>query len=110
MSPRSASFGKSSIGKCCDSSHSMTCGRISASANSRTVRRSSSCSSVGRKSIDRSVQGKREKGELCSWHATPSLLPFAFCLFPLSPSPVDRVSRHHRLPRREPHTHGTHGQ
>ena len=33
-------------------SHSRTCGRISVSANSRTLRRSSSCSSVGRKSMN----------------------------------------------------------
>ena len=42
--------GSSSAGKCCASSHSRTCGRISVSANSRTLRRSSSCSSVSRKS------------------------------------------------------------
>src|SRR5687768_11508079 len=39
------------MGKRCASSHSMTCGPISASANSRTVARSSSCSSVRRKSM-----------------------------------------------------------
>ena len=44
-----------SMGKCCASSHSMTCGRISASANSRTLRRRSSCSSVRRKSITSNV-------------------------------------------------------
>ena len=43
--------GSSSAGNACASSHSMTCGRISASANSRTVRRSSSCSGVERRSI-----------------------------------------------------------
>ena len=37
ISPSAASFGTSSRGKCCASSHSRTCGRISASANSRTV-------------------------------------------------------------------------
>src|SRR5262249_47523413 len=51
------SLGTSSLGKCCASSHSRTCGRISVSANSRTLRRSSSWSSVKRKSI--SVQSKR---------------------------------------------------
>ena len=51
MSPSAASFGRSSVGKCCVSSHSMTCGRISASANSRMLRRSSSCSGVNRRSM-----------------------------------------------------------
>src|SRR5207247_7193516 len=58
--------GTSSCGKCCVWSHSLTCGRISVSANSRTLRRSSSCSSVSRKSISEntiprgSVVGSRE--------------------------------------------------
>ena len=47
-SPRSASFGSSSLGKCCASSHSMTWGRISVSANSRTLLRRRTCSSVRR--------------------------------------------------------------
>ena len=47
---RRASAGESG-GNACASSHSITWGRISASANSRTVLRSSACSSVGRKSI-----------------------------------------------------------
>src|SRR3954451_3035404 len=51
ISPSAASFGSRSIGKCWASSHSMTCGPISVSANWRTVRRSSVCSSVARKSI-----------------------------------------------------------
>src|SRR6185503_12911972 len=51
ISPSEASVGISSAGKCCSRSHSRTCGRISVSANARTVRRSSSCSSVSRKSI-----------------------------------------------------------
>ena len=38
--PRSASAGSSSDGKCCASSHSRTWGRISRSANSRTLRAS----------------------------------------------------------------------
>ena len=63
ISPSPPASAADRIGKCCASSHSMTCGRISASANSRTVRRSSSCSSVGRKSITRTVQGKRDKGK-----------------------------------------------
>ena len=45
-------MGRRSGEKCCASSHSMTWGRISASANSRTVRRRISCSSDGRKSIE----------------------------------------------------------
>ena len=44
---------RTSRGKCCASSHSRTCGRSSASANSRTLRLSSSCSSVRRKSMPR---------------------------------------------------------
>src|SRR3990167_10870034 len=48
--PNSASFGARSSAKCAASSHSITCGRISPSANSRTVRRSCSCSSVSLKS------------------------------------------------------------
>src|SRR4030095_774213 len=51
MRPSSPIFGNSSFGKCCASSHSMTCGRISASANSRTIRLTCSCSSVKSKSI-----------------------------------------------------------
>src|SRR5215208_6134975 len=51
MSPRAASLGTSSPGNCCASSHSRTCGRSSASANSRMLRRSNSCSSVRRTSI-----------------------------------------------------------
>ena len=51
IKPSSAIFGSSSSGKCCALSHSITCGRISLSANSRTLRRSSSCSSVSRKCI-----------------------------------------------------------
>src|SRR5690606_540110 len=49
-SPRSASFGISSIGKCWASSHSRMCGLISVSANSRTLRRSRRCSSLKQKS------------------------------------------------------------
>src|SRR5215471_11386975 len=45
-SPISASFGIISIGKCEASSHSITWGAISPSANSRTLRRSCCCSSV----------------------------------------------------------------
>src|SRR3954471_9590580 len=48
--PRFASLGISSVGNCDASSHSITCGRISDSANSRTVRRSCCCSSVKEKS------------------------------------------------------------
>ena len=44
--PSSASFGMSALGNCCASSHSRTNGRISPSANSRTVCRSNCCSSV----------------------------------------------------------------
>src|SRR5688572_14063322 len=55
ISPSAASFGSKSTGNACRSSHSITCGRISASANSRTVRRSSSWSSLKRKSIGRNV-------------------------------------------------------
>ena len=62
VSPRPASFGSRSMGKCCASSHAITCGRISASANSRTVRRRSCCSSVGRKSTNRMYQGQEENG------------------------------------------------
>jgi hypothetical protein len=51
VSPTEASFGHNETGNACASSHSMTCGRSSASANSRTVRRKSSWSLVGRKSI-----------------------------------------------------------
>src|SRR5262245_34439889 len=53
MRPSPASFGSRFIGNCCASSHAMTCGRISASANSRTLLRRISCSSDGRKSIAR---------------------------------------------------------
>src|SRR5579872_6619836 len=48
--PRSASLGIISEGNWEASSHSMTCGAISDSANSRTVRRSCCCSSVKEKS------------------------------------------------------------
>ena len=48
--PSLASLGMISGGKCEASSHSITCGAISASANSRTVRRSCCCSSVSEKS------------------------------------------------------------
>src|SRR5688572_5217239 len=51
MSPRAASFGIRSAGNSCASSHALTYGRISVSANSRTLRRSSSWSSVKRRSI-----------------------------------------------------------
>src|SRR5580692_684183 len=53
MTPRrpiSASFGMISIGNFEASSHSMTCGAISPSANSRMLRRSWFCSSVKEKS------------------------------------------------------------
>src|ERR1700704_1992804 len=49
-SPISASFGMISTGKCEASSHSITCGAISPSANSRTLRRNCCCSSVNEKS------------------------------------------------------------
>src|SRR4026208_1611662 len=50
-SPSSASFGINSIGKCCSSSHSNTCGPISDSANSRTLNFTCRCSSVNSKCI-----------------------------------------------------------
>src|SRR5689334_1903451 len=50
--PSAASFGTSSVGKCWVSSHSITWGRISVSANSRMLRRRRSCSSLRRKSIN----------------------------------------------------------
>src|SRR5262249_23469803 len=48
--PISASLGMISVGKCEASSHSITCGAISPSANSRTLRRNCCCSSVNVKS------------------------------------------------------------
>src|ERR1700683_3590097 len=60
MTPRnpiSASLGMISEGNFEASSHSMTCGAISPSANSRTVRRSCCCSSVREKSIERLYHG-----------------------------------------------------
>src|SRR5574340_107656 len=53
MTPRrpiSASLGRISDGKREASSHSITCGAISPSANARTLRRSCVCSSVNAKS------------------------------------------------------------
>src|SRR5208282_945218 len=50
--PMSASLGMISDGKCETSSHSITCGAISPSANSRTVRRSCCCSSVRENSTE----------------------------------------------------------
>src|SRR5271157_2251523 len=49
-SPISASFGRISSGKCDASSHSITCGAISPSANSRTLFRKCFCSSLNVKS------------------------------------------------------------
>src|SRR3990170_5882328 len=49
--PSSPSRGSRSIGNSCASSQAITCGRMALSANSRTLRRSSSCSSVRRKSM-----------------------------------------------------------
>src|SRR5437660_5213887 len=51
VNPSSPSFGSSSIGKCCASSHSITYGAISASANSRTLIFICNCSSVSSKCI-----------------------------------------------------------
>ena len=51
--------GSSSLGKCCASSHSMTWGRISVSANSRTLLRRSVCSSVSAKSISNYIRRDR---------------------------------------------------
>src|SRR5262249_25537976 len=48
--PMSASLGMISSGKCEASSHSITCGRISPSANSRIDLRSCCCSGVNEKS------------------------------------------------------------
>src|SRR5579863_2515069 len=48
--PISASLGITSEGNCEASSHSITCGAISASANSRTARRRCCCSSVNENS------------------------------------------------------------
>src|ERR1700733_1400990 len=56
--PISASLGMISEGNFEASSHSMTCGAISPSANSRTVRRSCCCSSVREKSIERLYHGR----------------------------------------------------
>ena len=53
---------------CCASSHSMTCGPSSVSANSRTVRRSTCCSSVGRKSM--AVQRRRLAPTRPGWTAS----------------------------------------
>src|SRR3989338_8487786 len=64
--PSSASFGTRSSEKCAASSHSITCGRISASANSRTVRHSCSCSSVSLKSTQ-SPSLLRAKAECISY-------------------------------------------
>src|SRR3954469_18336156 len=80
MSPRSASFGSRSIGKCCVSSHSITCGRISASANSRTLRRRISCSSDGLKSITARLS--------CRYMRRFRLLPAAFALLLLVATPA----------------------
>src|ERR1051325_7137953 len=46
ISPSSAHLLSSDDGNSCASSHSMTCGRSSTSANSRTLCRRSSCSAV----------------------------------------------------------------
>ena len=46
-----ASFGCNSTGKCCDSSHSITCGAISDSANSRTLILTCCCSSLNSNSM-----------------------------------------------------------
>src|SRR5574341_652556 len=51
IKPSSASFGFSSMGKCCVSSHSLTCGAISLSANSRTLIFICCCSSLSSNSI-----------------------------------------------------------
>ena len=91
-------------GTCCASSHSITCGRISASANSRTVRRRSSCSSVGRKSIAREcITGARSAGDV---HPAPldvhrCFSSSAFCgiLVPTA------ARRRHRVSRRQPDAH-----
>src|SRR6266404_281262 len=83
-SPISPSFGIISIGKCDASSHSITCGPISPSANSRTLRRSCCCSSVKLNSTvssatklqpipTRSLSYGRNFRTLCS--ATQSALP-----------------------------------
>ena len=53
--PSAASDGITSEGKCCAASHSLTCGRSSVSANSRTPLPSSRCSSVNRKSMPRTI-------------------------------------------------------
>ena len=129
-----ASFGSRSIGKCCASSHSITCGPISASANSRTVRRRSCCSSVGRKSIGRNVSsGNRENGQsqarARAAHRRTSSPSRIFDMLRHDPladgSLVSRVPvtlairavrarirlrRRHRVPRHEPDAHEPHGE
>ena len=99
----------------------MTCGRISASANSRTVRRRSSCSSVGRKStgrdyhvgadasrdrlasrtiLSRARRRAERKMRYDSAHDRPAcpgpFWPSSCCR---SASSGDRARRHHRFPR-----------
>src|SRR5437879_4021860 len=81
-SPISANLGMISNGKWDASSHSITCGAISPSANSRTLRRNCCCSSVNEKSTG--ILGRSKF----------SLYPAKIWLIPIVPQiwlPTDRV-------------------
>ena len=79
-----------------------------------TVRRSSSCSSVGRKSIVREcITGSAARGACCvaprrllCWemHTRPAGSFLSQCSSACWPS-LDGVGRHHRVSRRQPHAH-----
>src|SRR5258707_1124827 len=100
MRPRAASLGSRSGENCCASSHSMTCGFISASANSRTVRRRICCSSDGRKSIERRLSCRYAQ-------VLPSTLDLlsSCCLLPSSPDSLTSLGGHHRVSRRHAKAH-----
>src|SRR5579864_1715635 len=67
--PSLASCGTISCGKWEASSHSIMCGAISASANSRTVRRSACCSSVNEKSKVASVASLEFYADILLYHS-----------------------------------------
>src|SRR3989454_9595997 len=67
--PISPSLGMISEGKWDASSHSITCGAISVSANSRTVRRSCCCSSVREKSNATSGEADYSPSNINLYHS-----------------------------------------
>src|ERR1019366_4149706 len=73
--PSSASLRIASRGKVWASSHSMTCGAISASANSRTIRRIASCSSESEKAIPERVRREEVGASRAGAGAMGGLLP-----------------------------------